>query len=69
MRGPARPWSGLVRQIRRTLQALADQAPAQHPVQGPGDFLGQVGTAPRSRQARVSRAGVSRAGTARGRTA
>jgi hypothetical protein len=27
-------------------QALADQAPAQHPVQSPGHFLGQVRTAP-----------------------
>ena len=69
MRGPARPRSGLVCRIRRALQALADQAPAQHPVQGPGDFLGQVGTAPRTRQARVSRAGVSQARVSRARTA
>jgi hypothetical protein len=32
------------------LDALADQAPAQHPVQGPGHFLGQVRTAASNRR-------------------
>ena len=47
----------------RPLDALADQAPAQHPVQGPGHFLGQVRTAARNRrtgpQARRSSPGAS----------
>lgn len=34
----------------RPLDALADQAPAQHPVQGPGHFLGQVRTTARNRR-------------------
>ena len=52
------------------LDALADQAPAQHPVQSAGHFLGQVGTAASNRRtgptrllARcLGRAGLSRAG-------
>ena len=32
------------------LDALADQAPAQHPVQSPGHFLGQVRAAARHRR-------------------
>ena len=34
----------------RPLDALADQAPAQHPVQSPGHFLGQVRTAASNRR-------------------
>jgi hypothetical protein len=34
----------------RPLDALADQAPAQHPVQGLGHFLGQVRTTARNRR-------------------
>lgn len=35
---------------RSPLDTLADQAPAQHPVQSPGHFLGQVSTAASSRR-------------------
>ena len=68
-RGPVRPRARLVCRIRRALKALADQAPAQHPVQGPGDFLGQVGTASRTRQARVPLARTAQTRALRARKA
>jgi hypothetical protein len=44
-RTSARPTTRPALRPGRPLDALADQAPAQHPVQRPGHFLGQVRTA------------------------
>ena len=43
--------TGLAPRFRRALDALADQAPAEHPVQGAGDLFGQISTAARTVQA------------------
>ena len=46
----ARATTGPALRPGRPLDALADQAPAQHPVQSPGHFLGQVRTAASNRR-------------------
>ena len=64
-RAPARP----ALRPGRPLNALADQAPAQHPVQSPGHFLGQVRSAASPRpglaQRPAQRLGQARPGQAR----
>jgi hypothetical protein len=51
-RARATPRTGTRPAVRpgRPLDGLADQAPAQHPVQSPGHFLGQISTAARNRR-------------------